>query len=977
VNATADLRQTSAAHPEDVARWLRTHVGARAQLRLDSRTVQAGDVFVACPGQSSDGRRHIDDAVRRGAAAVVLEAPDDGATAQARDDVAMLPVTRLRGMLGALADDWYGRPSAALTVIAITGTNGKTSCAQWIASALTHGGKPCGSIGTLGAVLPDGQVLPGTLTTPDVLEMHRLLATMRDGGAQAVALEASSIGIEQGRLDGVRIGIASFTNLTRDHLDYHGSMQAYEAAKARLFAWPGLSRAVVNADDEAGQRLIAALPLASVVSFSMRESAAVHARDLSATSTGQIFTLVTRQGEAQIMTGLMGAHNVANLLLVAGVLMALGWPLADIARELSAAAPVRGRLEIVEAIAAPSDAIHGAATSAGSTAPGASHGAQAALVIVDYAHTPDALERALLALRPVAQARGGMLHCLFGCGGERDAGKRPVMGAIAATHADRVVITSDNPRGEDADAIIAQIVAGLPAGARYEVQAERARAIMHTVWSAAPADVVLLAGKGHETYQEIGGKRLPFDDREWARLALLLPTVAAVSSDTRSVRRGELFLALVGERFDGHDYLNQAAAAGACAAVVARPVPGSPLPQLVLGDTGVALMRMGAAWRARFDIPVIAVTGSNGKTTTKEMISAILAEWLGEDERLATAGNYNNEIGVPLTLLRLRPRHRAAVLELGMNHPGEIAVLADLARPTIALVNNAQREHQEFMQSVEAVAHENGAVLAVLPRQGVAVFPGDEPYAGIWGELNAAERALRFGLRPDLDLDVHAANIAASEEGSVFDVVADGRSERLALPVPGLHNVRNALAAIASTLAAGAPLAVACRALAGFEAVSGRMQRHRTRDGALLIDDTYNANPDSVRAAIDVLAQLTGPRILVLGDMGEVGANGPAMHREVGAYARERGIDALVTLGEASRAAGAAYGAQARVCESVEEVVAAVSGIKAASILVKGSRFMRMERVVKVLMSSGAGLQGAEEPRKPQAPGQAGGEHAA
>ena len=337
--------------------------------------------------------------------------------------------------------------------------------------------------------------------------------------------------------------------------------------------------------------------------------------------------------------------------------------------------------------------------------------------------------RALAALRPVANARSGRLVCLFGCGGDRDPGKRPVMGGIAAELADSVVVSSDNPRHEVPEDIVRQIMAGVPASADAVEQVDRARAIMQTVWACAPEDVLLLAGKGHETYQDSGGEKLPFDDREWARLALLLPQVATVSTDTRRIGAGELFVALAGEKFDAHDYLDQAEARGACAAVVAHPVAGVKLPQLVLGDTRVALMRIGAAWRARYSLPVVAVTGSNGKTTTKEMISSVLAAWKGETNRLATAGNLNNDIGVPLTLLRLRATHRAAVFELGMNHPGEIAQLAAIAAPSVALVTNAQREHQEFMHTVEAVAHENGAAIAALPDNGVAVYPGDEPYS--------------------------------------------------------------------------------------------------------------------------------------------------------------------------------------------------------------------------------------------------------
>ncbi|MCD0501856.1 bifunctional UDP-N-acetylmuramoyl-L-alanyl-D-glutamate--2,6-diaminopimelate ligase MurE/UDP-N-acetylmuramoyl-tripeptide--D-alanyl-D-alanine ligase MurF [Bordetella petrii] len=916
----------------DVLAWLRTHVAASAHLRLDSREVAAGDVFVACAGGSADGRSYIAQAFAANAAAVLCQAP---APAGMHADARVCEVQDLRAMLGELADEWYGQPSAALSVVAITGTNGKTSCVQWVAQALTAAGKPCGSIGTLGALLPDGSSLGGNLTTPDVLTVHRVLAAMRAAGAQAVALEASSIGIEQGRLDGVRIAVAGFTNLTRDHLDYHGSMERYEQAKARLFQWPGLAAAIVNADDAAGERLLRALPREQTLGYTQQDTpAAFQARDLQATSHGQVFTLMTPDGEAQIVTSLLGRHNVSNLLLVAGVLYKLGWPLAQIARALAATRPVDGRLQAVAALPLRTLTMSG----------------QNPLVVVDYSHTPDSLARALTALRPVADARGGRLVCLFGCGGERDAGKRPEMGRIAADLADRITVSSDNPRGEDPAAIIEQILQGIPRGARLSVDADRARAIMQTIWAAGPDDVVLLAGKGHETYQEIAGAKLPFDDREWARLALLLPHASGLSTDTRRIGVNEIFLALSGDNFDGHDYLAQAEAAGACVAVVAHRVGGAALPQLVLGDTRQALMRIGGAWRARFSLPVIGVAGSNGKTTTKEMIAAILSDWQGEAGRLATAGNFNNDIGVPLTLLRLRAQHRAAVFELGMNHPGEIAVLARLAAPSVTLITNAQREHQEFMHSVEAVAQENGAAIAALPDEGVAVFPGDDPHCGVWESQAGARRILRFGLQPGLD--VYAEHVQATPQDTRCHVVTPAGSIDLVLPVPGMHNLRNALAAIAATLAAGAPLASTARALATFSAVAGRMQRSVLADGTVLIDDTYNANPDSVRAAVDVLAQLPGPRALVLGDMGEVGDNGPAMHREVGEYARAHGIEALVTLGEASRDAAAAFGNGAQACASVDEVLAALHGVRSASVLVKGSRFMRMERVVKVLSTN-------------------------
>lgn len=928
-----------------IEQWLLSHVDAKADLHLDSRAVAPGDVYIALAGARHHGADFVTDAVKAGARAVLVDGSDRVALAACGVPVHAVP--GLRDLLGRLADQWYGQPSSSLTVIAVTGTNGKTSTVQWIVRALNDAGRAAGGVGTLGVTWPDGAQSSGSLTTPDVLSIHRTLAKMLAAGAEFVALEASSIGMVQGRLDGVRIALAAFTNLSRDHLDFHGDMQAYEQAKRRLFAWPGLQAHVINVDDPVGRRIVEAAPQALTYSIDPDYPAAVSARDIQPTGEGQSFRLVLPAGEVQIMTSLLGEHNIQNLLLVAGVLHQLGWSFAQVGRALSALDAVDGRMQSVVA--------HAGLT--------AGTGQRGPLVVVDYAHTPDALKHALGALAPVAKARGGRLVCLFGCGGDRDAGKRPQMALAAASGADRIVITSDNPRSEAPEQIIRDIVAGMPGAAHCTVVLDRPVAILTAIWQAGPEDVVLLAGKGHETYQEIAGVREPMDDRQWAQAALLLPDVAGVSTDTRNIGANELFVALSGPNFDGHAYLDQAMAQGACAAVVAHRVE-SPIPQIVLGQTGAALMRLGAAWRLRHDIPVIAVAGSNGKTTTKEMVAAILAHWRGKSCYLATAGNFNNEIGVPLTLLRLRAEHEAAVIELGMNHPGEIERLAQMTQATVALVTNAQREHQEFMQSVEAVARENGAVFTSLngvrveldfglakvaagePHQaGAAVYPRDDAYAWVWDALAHGARQLTFGLAADCD--VRAESVVTGDQGTKCEVMTPAGGGALTLGVPGLHNLRNALGAIAACLQAGAPLDACLRGLASFQAVSGRMQSRRFDDGTVLIDDTYNANPDSVRAAVDVLAGLPAPRALVLGDMGEVGENGPAMHQEVGAYAQAQGIDLMFTLGEASKASAQAFGANAQPCGSVEDVVAALLSAKPASVLVKGSRFMRMERVVK------------------------------
>lgn len=894
---------------------------------LDSRQISPGDIFVACPGSSSDGRDYIGDAVKRGAVGILYDTALTETQQRMLGDTQAWHLTDLQVQLGALAAAWFNDPAASLTVVAITGTNGKTTTAHWLAAALQRAHVPCGVIGTLGVTGVDGQQYEGVLTTPDVVSLHRSLAQLLAQGATHVVMEASSIGLDQGRLDAVTIDVGVYTNLTPDHLDYHGDMATYAQAKALLFQRPELKQAVINADDAYAQVMTQSCR-ATIVTYA-RDSANAGFRAVSVEQTqdAQQFSLMHGERSVRVSTPFVGDHVIANMLAVAGVLWGFGWTLQEIGQSLQQLPAVAGRLELVESIV--------------STAPAAT-----SRVIVDYAHTPDALRHALKALRPLVTARDGQLWCVVGCGGNRDKQKRPLMAQVAQSGADHVVLTSDNPRNEDPEVILQEMTAGLTDTAKVNVIAERARAILTTVWQAQPNDVVLIAGKGHERYQEVAGVREPFDDRSWAQLALLLKqTPPSVQTDTRQLEPGSLFVALRGERFDGHDYLETAEQAGAIAAIVEHIDETVSLPQIALGPTLAALQIIAAAWRARFDVPVIGVTGSNGKTTTKEMTAAICHQWVGADATLSTVGNLNNEIGVPLTLLRLRPQHRVAVIEMGMNHPGEIGFLASMVQPTVALVLNAQREHQEFMKSVDAVAQENGQVLRALPTHGVAVYPDSDTYSDLWADLSRhVKTRLTFG---DGELaDVRIGDVESDMGTSQFTLTHAGQTGEFKLGMAGQHNVTNAAAATACTLAAGASLSNASIALSQFSPVKGRMQMHCLRGGQVLIDDTYNANPDSVRVAIDVLAKLPAPRALVLGDMGEVGDHGPQMHKEVGQYARAQAVDYLWTMGQATHAAVDAFGEQARWFASAEALCEHAVRAYPKSVLVKGSRFMAMERVV-------------------------------
>jgi len=422
--------------------------------------------------------------------------------------------------------------------------------------------------------------------------------------------------------------------------------------------------------------------------------------------------------------------------------------------------------------------------------------------------------------------------------------------------------------------------------------------------------------------------------------------IARIHTDTRSLQPGDLFVALRGERYDANDFLADARSSGAVAAIAHGGLEAAGLQGIEVADSRAALAALAAGWRHRFTLPLVAVTGSNGKTTVTQMVASILRAAYG-DAAFATQGNFNNDIGVPLTLLRLRGSHRAGVVELGMNHPGEITVLAHIAQPTVALVNNAQREHQEFMHTVDAVAHENGSVISALPADGCAVFPAGDAFTVLWRSLAGQRKCLTFA-----ETEADGADLwlrSAEWQGDAWAVVAATPAGDIGfrLAVAGRHNLLNALAASACALAAGVDAAAIAAGLAAFAPVKGRSRAVQLRIAGrpvTLIDDSYNANPDSVRAAIDVLASLPGPRLLVLGDMGEVGDQGPAFHAEAGAHARDRGIENVFTLG----ALCASVGGDAVHFDHYAALEAALLQAlpQAGSVLVKGSRFMQMERAV-------------------------------
>ncbi len=478
---------------------IRAEGGDPKRVCADSRKVLPGDVFLAYPGHASDGRRYIRDAIEKGAAAVLWER--EGFEWDPSLQVANLPVDRLRWLVSDIADEVCGRPSDRLWMVGVTGTNGKTSVSQWVARAFNTLGRRCAVVGTMGSGFP-GRLSDALNTTPDAIALQQDLAAFLEQGADAVAMEVSSIGLDQGRVAGIRMDVAVFTNLTRDHLDYHHSMEAYAAAKARLFDLPGLKSVILNFDDLMG--VVQARKMAErnldVIGYTLipdnataaPASRVLIADQLHATAHGMRFVVCCEGKQASMSVGLVGQFNVSNLLAVIAVLMESGFSFEQAIETTSALTPPEGRMQTLGGIGEP-------------------------MVVVDYAHTPDALEQALLALKNTVASRQGKLCCVFGCGGDRDPGKRPLMGEVASRLAQRTIITSDNPRSEDPAQIILQVREGAPCA---EDIPDRAIAIRQAILSAHANDVVLVAGKGHETYQEVAGLRQHFSDAEHATAAL-------------------------------------------------------------------------------------------------------------------------------------------------------------------------------------------------------------------------------------------------------------------------------------------------------------------------------------------------------------------------------------------------------------------------------------------------------------------------
>jgi murE/murF fusion protein len=932
-------------------------VAVRA-IRDDSRKVEPGDLFVAVKGLRSDGHAFVGTALEKGAAAIVVERELPGVK------VPQVIVPSTSRALGPLIARSLGDPAKSMVLVGITGTNGKTTTTYLVESILAAAGHKPGVIGTV-EYRWAGEKHEAPYTTPTPQVLHETFAAMKAAGCTHVVMEVSSAALAMDRLAGVDFTVGAFSNLTQDHLDVHGTMEAYRDAKRRLFRdhLKG-GTAVVNIDDPEGAGMAAAADPAQTKTLAVtveQDSADVLVLFKESTVKGIAAKFATPRGDIAIEAPpLIGQYNVANLALAVGIAEALGVEHGPIAAGIMALHGVPGRVERV-----------------------ANHADLD--ILVDYAHTPDALRNVLSALRPLTRRR---LICVFGCGGDRDPTKRPKMGAAVAELADLAVVTSDNPRTEDPRKIIDQILPAVPKP--FFVDVDRRAAIHAAIAEAVPGDVVLIAGKGHEDYQIIGTTKNHFDDREEAaaaaserehRLVAGLARDAGgevlgdarllvdrVVIDSRSAAPGALYVAIRGDKHDGHRFCLDAIKAGATAVMVDREgkrwapaaAPDLLAPELrkiktagiVVDDTRIALGKIARAHRRAWageDKRLVAITGSAGKTTTKELTRAALAM---SGTTHAAEGSLNNETGLPLTLLGLRLFHQFGVVEMGMRGAGQIEYLTKIAEPDVAVVVNAGTAHIELLGSTDAIAQAKSEIWIGMKPGGHVIRPAGDLRLEHWARIHApGARHVTFG---EGDADVRLVKYTPSAIGAHLELDVFGDMHELDLQLVGKHVAIDACAALAAAHAAGSSVA---SALAGLARALPPSMRGEVIElgGRHVIVDCYNANPASMAAALRTLAERShGQRaVAVLGDMLELGDHAPKAHQEIGELAKQLNIRVMALGDHAATVVNAAGGDSAVVLTHEDAADAALAETEHGGwILLKGSRGMKLEKVLDAMKES-------------------------
>jgi murE/murF fusion protein len=965
-------------------KWTGNPDTAISGIAYDSRTVRKGDLFVAIKGEKSDGARFIPQAINSGAAAVAAEQAIEIA-AQA----AILTVPDARQFLAQVSRIFYEDPSSKLKLVGITGTKGKTTTSYLMQSIFDQAKYRSCLAGTIEMKI-GSRSHHSSHTTPESSDLMAFFRQALEAGCTHGALEVSSHSLILKRVLSAKFAVGVFMNLTHDHLDFHKDMESYFQAKRLFFTEENDSRleaAVINTDDDHGKRLADSIHI-PVLRFGFKPPADICVLDYQCNADGTHLLLATPAGEIRFNTRLIGRPNAYNIMAATGAALALGIPVDTIRGGVEALAGVPGRMELVEA-------------------------GQDFTVLVDYAHSPDSLENLL---QTVNQLPHKKLISVFGCGGDRDRAKRPIMGAIAGRSSDYVIATSDNPRTEDPLAILKEIEPGLRQGsAPYTIQPDRRSAIESAILMAQTGDVVVIAGKGHEDYQILGTKVIPFDDRKLAAEIIrhhlkigAVPPVSlfpgsnaaqipepgnretggtapimsaryiesatggtlvrgtgdtifpGVSIDTRSLRSGDVFFAIRGPNQDGHRFIPNALDKGAAGVVVERTYacPADfPADLITVDDTHQALKDLAASARKDWHGTLVAVAGSMGKTTTRMFAAQVLQSKYSVYE---TPGNYNNLFGLPLALFGLNAGIDIGIFELGMSAPGEIAEMCRIAAPEIGILTNVAPVHLEFFNSVEEIAKAKGELAEALPSNGTLIFNADDRLvchiaSGFPG------RKISFGFSKPADIRANNVTIAGAEE-TRFELCCDGVALPAILPFAGSHYVMNALPAVALARHFGISPDQIVESLARLQQGSMRGRILRFTEGFTVLDDSYNSNPRALMQMTDVLAGMPSfsRRVLVAGEMLELGKESDSLHFECGAYAATRKIDMVIGIRGAAKEivrAARESGMQDSHARFFPDSEAAASFLnrelrRGDLVLVKGSRGVHTEKVVESLRAS-------------------------
>lgn len=870
----------------------------------NTEEVKENYIFICVKGTKFDGHSAAEEMLEKGALCVVAD-HDLGLKRQ-------IIAEDTRKFYGLLCAAWFSHPEKHLKLIGITGTNGKTTMATLIKDILSDHGRKVGFIGTTG-VLINGKPFnsdQSTPTTPRVYELYSIWYEMMKNGCDTVVMEVSSFALDQNRIGPAVFDIAVFTNLSQDHLDYHLTMENYYDAKKKLFT-EHCKTAIINIDDDYGIRLWNDIENAGCerISYGLHAGAEVKADKIRSSGASTKFWISVNSKSFPVTLNMIGEYNVSNALAAITACIKSGVGINDAILSLGKCKGVKGRCEILTS-------------------------ERGFLVVCDYAHSPDALENML----PNIKAHtNGRLICLFGCGGDRDRTKRPLMAQAAEKYSDLLVVTSDNPRNEDPDAIIDEITAGLSGLKPYIRITDRRAAIKRAIAIAEKGDTIVLAGKGHEDYQILANNvHIHFDEREIVAeimrnykkpafntelhekitVSELIDAVNGkpqgmrnlnssfyaddIFSDTRTAKKNGVFIAIKGEHFDGHDFAAQAVRNGAAFAITEHTVEGTPC--LVVKNTRKALLDLAHYFRMKFDPVLVGITGSVGKTTTKNMTALALS---ADHSVYKTEGNHNNEIGLPFTLLKLNTSCTAAVIEMGMSDFGEIEKLSRTAHPTICLITNIGYSHIEKLGSQEGILEAKLEILKGADRKAPLILNGDDPMLRqARDEYEGYRQVITYGIE-NKDCDFIADDIRKFDDRIYFNVYHNGEMiTDVSLFCIGDHNIYNALAAITVAVTAGSDPVAAAEMLSGYQSDDLRQHIQKRGQQTLLID-CYNASPTSMKAAINMLCDMTpkdgGRRVAVLGDMLELGEKSPEYHREIGEYVVSKGVDLLVCYGKESK----------------------------------------------------------------------------